>query len=89
MTRESVYSGQYSYGYPLPFLYVDKSITLSKNSMLIDCMGVDLGAVIVNIIVLVLIINVFIFLYRIIFFRKRQGAHNKLKTKKYKPFDED
>jgi hypothetical protein len=63
------YSSQYSFGYPIHFLYVDDTITLRPKDTLLDHIGIGFGGLVIDFFVLMIIINVLIFLYKVIFKR--------------------
>lgn len=71
-THYGEFLGQYAYGYPLTFINMFKDYTLTFNRALIgDCMRIDIVSLVLNIVVLMLVINLSIVLFRIIFLRKR------------------
>lgn len=69
--------GQYAYGYPFPFIFLFRDYTLTLNKALIgDCMKIDIVSFVVDIVVLMLIINLIIFLFKVIILRKRVQRKN-------------
>ena len=52
------------YGYPLMFLYVDKETTLTLKDTILDNIGINAFSFFIDVLILVAIINIFIWIYK-------------------------
>ena len=66
----------YGYGFPFFWILVDKEITMKPWDFLADHLGISLGGFFIDMIVYMVIINLFILLYKVIF-KKRNITLNK------------